>query len=237
VGAAGAVQRNVAGSWLTFGVEEETVRVVLAPAEKSGVIVPEADDGCREGADMSESEVREKLLEHSGVPRLRKMVAEHFGNRATLIKLDQALGEVSLAVGRCRRAALQSRRLPASEVSDVAAKVEQLRSNIHSFAELAVLSAVYRGSLSFPPDWVAELLTVTGENGTTCAARLGLSEDAALRVLTRRADERIGVWARRCADDLLDEPIRRAAQTIMASYERLADRIRSARQLLDANGL
>lgn len=43
------MQRNVAGSWLTFGVEEETVRVVLAPAEKSGVIVPEADDGCREG--------------------------------------------------------------------------------------------------------------------------------------------------------------------------------------------
>jgi hypothetical protein len=40
VGAAGAVQRNVAGSWLTFGVEEETVWVVLAPAEKSGVIVP-----------------------------------------------------------------------------------------------------------------------------------------------------------------------------------------------------
>lgn len=49
MGAAGAVQRNVAGSRLTFGVEEETVRVVLAPAEKSGVIVPEADDGCKEG--------------------------------------------------------------------------------------------------------------------------------------------------------------------------------------------
>jgi hypothetical protein len=48
VPAAGVVDHEVAALEVALGIEDGPVRVVLAPGKESGVVIPEADDGCRQ---------------------------------------------------------------------------------------------------------------------------------------------------------------------------------------------
>jgi hypothetical protein len=186
---------------------------------------------------LTETQVRQQLVSDSGVARLRHLIANHFGNRATLIKLDRGLNEIAAAVDRCRAAARLGRRLPANEVGDVAAAVEDMRGGIHSFAELKVLAAHYNHALNFQPGWEADLLAVTGEKGVTIPARLGMTDAASVDALLATVEARVQAWARRDGDRALDDATRAAAHTLVLSYERLARRVTSAREILKVTGL
>jgi hypothetical protein len=187
--------------------------------------------------DKSEAQVRQKLLERSGIAKLRQLIMNHFGNRAALIKLDRGLEEVSSAVHYCRLTAVEARKEAAPEVDQIASTVEDIRTQVHGFAELMVLAAHYNGNLSFQPDWQCDLLAVTGENGVSVAARLRQPDDASPQTLAAAAHTQIEAWARRCADPTLDEATSRAARTLVLSYERLARRIKSAQSLLESAGM
>ncbi len=183
---------------------------------------------------LGKDQTRDRLVADSGTTRLRGLIAGHFGNRASVIKLDQGIGEVKAEIGRCRLR-FQRAGAPVPEaVAVIASRVQELSQAEHGPAEAAVLSAYYGGTLALTDDEIAEILTVTGEHGTTCAARLGLPEDAPVREQEDTARRLAEKWAIRENDPELRSPAATSAiRTIRRSYDRLLHRLTLARQLLD----
>jgi hypothetical protein len=112
------------------------------------------------------------------------------------------------------------------------AEVTKLGFAEHAFAELAVLHHHYDGGLELTAAEAAELLRVTGEQGTSPAARLGLPEGAGADDLLRRARARLAVWASYTADPSHSGPTRRAGQSIQRSYELIIAEITAAGPVL-----
>lgn len=180
---------------------------------------------------LGEAEVRERLLADSGVERLRTLIVDHFGNRASLIKMDGGLRDLETAIVRLRRDARQAGHPVPTEIDALAGRVEDLRSNDHSFAELSVLSALYAQELDLSSAEREELLRVTGEYGQEPTSRLGLDPAASAADQLAVATARIRWWAARGADPLLDRETVRAARTVLRGYERLAHGTASPRSL------
>ncbi|MBY8840581.1 dynamin family protein [Streptomyces sp. SP2-10] len=184
----------------------------------------------REG--LGEDAVRRSLLESSGVLALRALVLRHFGNRAGLIKLDHGRREIADEVSRLRATAqLTGRPVPAA-ADRVAAVLERLQVTDPGPAELAALRAYYHGGLDLTAEQESQLLAVTGEQGTSCAARLGLPVGTPVDTLLATARRRAAQWAALCSDPLLDGPTLTVARAVLRSYERVADQIGRAWQLL-----
>jgi hypothetical protein len=180
---------------------------------------------CYLNAGLAPGEVRATLLADSGVTRLRDLIIGHFGNRSALIKLDHSLGAIAAEIAACRREDphTQDPRL-GRLVNGVADRIECQRDLEHGFAELAVLTDHYNHRLSFTPTEVADMLSVTGEFGTSVATRLGSPGGD----LSAAAKDRIDVWAGRERDPMLDPATAKAARTLRHSYERVAQCIRLA---------
>jgi hypothetical protein len=178
---------------------------------------------------LGEEETRDRLVTDSGVTRLRELIAGHFGNRASIIKLDHGIQAVTAEIGRCRRKIQQADRRVPEAVNIIANRVEALRISDHgSAAELSALSALYNEELALLKDEIAELRAVTGEDGTTCAARLGLAEDTPLPDLAAAAKRLAEKWACKEQDPTLNRATLRAARTMRQSYDRIAYQIGQA---------
>ena len=167
----------------------------------------------------------------SGVADVRQTLTEHFGNRAAVLKLDQALRSVSNAVTEVKKDAVSSGAKVPSAAAHVAGVVERIRLSGNDLAELDVLEKYYQGSLDLHGD-IAEVLRVTGEYGRSVQARLGQPADTPLSALIAAADERSGAWANRGDTLGLDGATAEAARQISTSYGLLSARARKARQLL-----
>jgi Dynamin family len=180
---------------------------------------------CYLNAGLGPGEVRARLLSDSGLTRLRDLIIGHFGNRSALIKLDHGLGVIAAEIATCRREDPHTQDARLGRLVDgVADRIEYQRGLEHEFAELAVLTDHYNRRLSFTPDEVADMLSVTGEFGTSVAARLGSPGGD----LSAAAKDRIDAWARREQDPMLDPATAKAARILRHSYERVAQRIRLA---------
>ncbi|MEV6397169.1 dynamin family protein [Streptomyces sp. NPDC051907] len=181
---------------------------------------------------MGEDAVRQALLERSGVPALRDLITRHFGNRAALIKLDHGQREIAAEVSRLRAAALLAGRPAPAAADRVAGLLERMRVTDPGPSELAALGAYYNGRIHLTGEQEAQLLAVTGERGASCVARLGLPADAPVDLLLTTARRRADQWAGICSDPLLDRPTSAVARVVLRSYERVADQIGRARDLL-----
>lgn len=184
-----------------------------------------ACEALREG--LTPEKVRGYLLEESGVPEVSKLIVGHFGNRATLIKLGQAV----------RSARLLLASYPDREsriIEEISQRIEMLERSEQGFAEIAALSTFYRHHLpDFSTSEIDDLLAVTGEQGTHCAVRLELPADASLAALAEKAVERVRYWAIRSNDPLLERNGRQVARTVLRSYEGIAHRIHMAMRFLE----
>lgn len=181
---------------------------------------------------LGEAAVRERLLARSGVTELRSLVLRHFGNRAALIKLDHGQREIADAVARLRAGAQRAGRRPPPVADRIAGLLESMRVSDPGPSELAALGAHYRGRLNLTERERAELLAVTGERGTSCAARLALPPGTPVGVLLATARERAAHWAARAGDPLLDRQTLMVARVVLRSHERVADLVDRARVLL-----
>lgn len=74
---------------------------------------------------------------------------------------------------------------------------------------------------------------MTGEYGTHAAARVGLAPDASARAIEQAAADLARVWADRAEDPALGRGSVAAARTVLRGYERILDRARTARLLLE----
>jgi hypothetical protein len=209
-----------------FATAEE-LRGIPLPADKRAQLIARLGGwgvnlACRylrEGAD--EDELRDRLVADSGVTRLRDLVISHFGNRAAIIKLDRSLQDAMAEVTRCRLRVQEARLPEPPALTDVAAQVERLLATEHGAAEVAALSAYYRGELRLTPAQVTDLLTVTGERGTSWAARLGLPEGTPSDELAIAAARHAGAWSAALQDPMLDRATKAAVRTVHRSYDLL----------------
>jgi GTPase SAR1 family protein len=184
----------------------------------------------REG--VASEELRSLMLEDSGVGEVRRTVLGHFGNRADVLKLAQALRDISQAVVRLRMQAVRTGTALPNAVGTVAGILERVRLGSGGLSELAVLEDYYRDRLELDPNDLDEVLRVSGEYGRSVTARIGAAEGTPLAELSARADARASAWMNR-ADVLgLDGATAVAAREIGLSYARLSARIREARRML-----
>ena len=112
-------------------------------------------------------------------------------------------------------------------------RLERLEADEHVFDELSLLRDYYRDGLPLTSDEAEELLRVTGENGTTCAARLGLAEPVPLGEMLARAEARRTHWLERADAFGADGATMAAARVLIRSYERILYHVREARRHLE----
>ena len=177
-------------------------------------------------------ELRQLLQRDSGVADVRQMLVEHFGNRSAVLKLDQALRDISSRISKLRRDAATSGSTVPTVVGTVAGIVERIRLEDAEMSEFAILEAFYQGRLDLDQQEVAEILLVSGEQGRSVAARLGVPENTPLPELIALADARSSAWMNRGEVYGFDGATAAASRQIGLSYGRISERIKAARRLL-----
>ena len=175
---------------------------------------------------LGEDEIRTRLVDHSGVTRLRDLVRSHFGNMSAIIKLDHGIQDAMAQVGR-RRAAIRLAhgQIPPA-LDDIADRIKRLHLADHGAAELAALSLYYKGELRLTDEQERDLLTVTGYNGVSTAARLALPEGTPPAELLAAAGQHVVTWSAVALDPMLDGVTRSVARTVRASYDILFERVK-----------
>ena len=170
------------------------------------------------------------LLEDSGVPALRALLLSHFGRRATLIKLEAACQNVRTVCARARATASSGERVSIDAVADRMTRLQRLQ----PLQELNLLHRYYQGTMLLPDLHVQQLLQITGEHGTSCAARLGLPEEATLEQMIAQARQRVSHWRRRQEDSLLGlRDQMEAAHLLRQSFESLLFQLEQTRCFLE----
>ncbi|TVR74654.1 MAG: GTP-binding protein HSR1 [Sphaerobacteraceae bacterium] len=182
----------------------------------------------RQGANTRE-QLKQRLLERSGLPRLERVVLSHFGNRSFLIKLERSLAELSAACQLGRQSRAEHARQLGEEI---AGEVERLKLQEHVFEELRLLSDFYDGKLTLGPDEAQNLLEITGESGTTVGDRLGLGNRATLEEMEIEALRLLGHWRNRASDFATPRREAAAARVMERSYEHLLYHLREAKRHL-----
>jgi len=217
-----------------FGNAEALAGIAL-PAEQRRVLIERlgawgvfrACELLHDGLD--EQAVRDRLVEDSGVARLRELLVNRLGNRAALIKLDRVLRRAGAEITRCRVAA------GSAALERVADRLGQLRLRSHGFAELGVLARYAEGALhtEFTAAELDQILHVTGEYGTDAAARVALPADSGARSIEQAAAALVRAWLDRSRDPGLSRPAADAARVALRGYERIHERAGAARLLLE----
>jgi GTPase SAR1 family protein len=176
-------------------------------------------------------QLTQELLNSSGVPQLRDLILSHFGHRALLIKLGTVLRQIDRVYYQ-EKYNVQGKQQQIIE--GIAGEFEKLASQEHGFAELVILRNYYEKQIKFNDLEVQQMLAVTGEFGTSCSARLGLTEPVTIPEMTAIALERIHYWQQKAADYLaIDSNTIAAANVLNRSYEGILDRLRNAQKYLD----
>jgi len=163
--------------------------------------------------------LKSKLLEKSGIQELYILIISHFGNRAFLIKLNSILQQIQTACFiACQQLDGGDRHLAAQIASDFGS----LEDDEHSLQELKLLRSFYEKNLNFNDDEAKQLLAVTGENGMSAEARLGVETDTPLSEMITAAKKQIRYWNERANDYLgADSQTIDAARVLAHSYERI----------------
>jgi Dynamin family len=177
-------------------------------------------------------ELRELMQRDSGVAEVRRMLVEHFGNRSAVLKLDQALRDISSRISRLRTDAVRSGSTVPAVAATVAGIVERIRLDEAEMSEFTVLEDFYQGRLDLDQQEVAEILRVSGEEGRSVAARLGMPDDTPLPELIARADACSSAWMNRREAYGLNGATAVASRQIGLSYGRISERIKAAHRLL-----
>jgi hypothetical protein len=168
------------------------------------------------------SELGKALLSASNVDALRKIVTAHFGSRAFLIKVRSAFG----AVRQCAFRLGQQQTGPAGGAARrIAARIDQIEVDELRFREFFLLESYYGGQLVLADDNVRQLFEVTGENGPSCAERLGAQKDAPLASLLVIAKQREHYWREKMYDTFETLDIRDAARTLAESFGEIRARL------------
>ncbi|MBD2483941.1 dynamin family protein [Planktothrix sp. FACHB-1365] len=174
----------------------------------------------REHQVQTQKDLSSEMLKQSGILELQRLIKAHFGNRASLIKLNTTLEKIKAACFMERQHLDGVDYQLVIEIEKAFSELEAEEQ--HSFQELQILRLCYQEQLSFNQQEVRQLLNVVGENGISIEERLGLSANSPNDQTIRVAKERVQYWSQR-ANDLMsaDSQTLDAARVLLHSYERI----------------
>lgn len=171
-----------------------------------------AAEALREGGNRET--VLARLAARSGMEELERLLMRHFGNRSLLIKLRYVFTHLRHAAAELRKQGAPRNVLETADF--LLEEVDAIETGEQAFRELGVLQAWYSGLLTLDsPAEIEEILRLTGEYGISCAARLGLPEEASLRELEAAARRCAAQWNAR-ANDFLASRAQTQAAGVMA---------------------
>lgn len=175
----------------------------------------------------------QKLLEKSGVSNLRKLIISHFGNRAFLIKLNTYIQQLKKILFKEDRRHTGKEQKIIREINSWLDRLESEELFFHQVRELEVLRSYYDEKLNFTSEEIEQLLQVTGERGTSCASRLGLSPQATILQMIDEANKKLQYWLIKANYIDPNAESINAAHVLVQSYERLLYHLKEANKHLN----
>jgi signal transduction histidine kinase len=152
------------------------------------------------------------LVQVSGLPRLRELVAVRLARRADVLTSRAVLLALEGLV----------RREPPPVGGDVLRyRLDRIRATAFELAELDVVDAVRAGELHVPDGERGDVERLLGAAGTDAATRLGLPPGAPRDDVARAAAEQLAHWRRRAASPLAGPDVRKVADVLVHACERL----------------
>lgn len=160
----------------------------------------------KEHPQASLNEVKLYLREKSGFKQFLKVLKNHFGDRATLIKMQSAVANLLSDLDK------ENKRLVAAGHTDAAILVEQIQTNLNKelkndneFKLFEILASLYDGKLSDMASYLYEnnfeqedlemdIKCLAGERGVAFSARLGFMEDLSVEELMNETDAKVKKW-------------------------------------------
>jgi GTPase SAR1 family protein len=181
----------------------------------------------------TKGELTEYLLQLSGLDKIIELLESHFGNRAYLIKLDKIFNQIDAAYYRDRN---QLSNEDLNVLEGVADAFETIKNRSQSFQELEVVRNHYQSRLEFSDNELADLLSVTGEYGNSCAQRLGFKQAGKIEEIDQMITivrQKIDHWRNRANYTLIgNSSTISSANTIIRSYEGILYRLQQAQVLI-----
>lgn len=232
-------ERRFLAAYEDVEVSEERRAELLAKYGRYGIYLV-VEYLRRNGEDASLEGMRQMLLQKSGFDAFMKVVREHFGERAALIKNYSSLYALSVRCHQegdrlCRRsdsASIANRLL----LNKVLRKVDEVMEVLYvEFQKVDFLIEMYEGKLELEEEEYEELRRVCGEYGASCLNRIGLPEGATVGEMVSKVSERLEYWMGNYNSVGILFPSRaRFMKLFIDSYRLLLNDIRTAQCKLDA---
>ena len=138
--------------------------------------------------EVSAEDICEIFRRESGAATLMGVVLNHFGSRATLIKLESIYQDLMQAVNRDRAVYGQL------AVDSIARNIHQIFTPlVLSHLQVEVLYGIYSGDID-PEENTEEIKALCGEKGTSAPLMLGMKPGSTCNEMYARIDERLKFW-------------------------------------------
>ncbi len=179
-------------------------------------------------------EIKKLFFRESGAETFVKIIHNHFGSRAKLIKLESIYQHIQQSI--------QSMRGEAKDISlrNVLSTIEQkvsevFSSLVHEHNEYEMLNHIYAGELELEEEVKEEFCRLCGERGISAPERLGLPIGTDCHTLLNKTFEREKFWRKEIA--LTPDPDEKVWMNVfLKSYGLLRQRIKTYQyQYVQAN--
>ena len=193
-------------------------QIPLAPNERRLLIERLGLFGIRLAVDLllrgeaqTASQLAAKLVEHSGIGELRAVLLSQFSDRRDTLKARSAL----LAVQRLLAT------VPVPRSGELEARVEQIRSGAHEFAELRLLNALRMGEVDFRVDEATQVERLLGGHGGSLRSRLGVDAEADEDEVRKALFGALGHWRQRAENPVSSLATSAASRVLVRTCEGL----------------
>lgn len=176
-------------------------------------------------SDANVQDAKNALYNESGAKDFVKVLHNHFGSRAKLIKLESIYQNIQQTIMMLRG------RLRDITTLQMLSKIEQrvndlFSSLVHEHREYELLNRIYADEIYLDADTRKEFLRLCGENGTSALERLGIEQGATPKELIEMALEHERYW-RKCVALEPDPEEREWMNVMLTSYSQLRQKLQS----------
>lgn len=174
---------------------------------------------------LDEEGIMDYVVQESGIQTVEKVIIEHFGNRAFLVKSMAAIERMKKAMNRARYGASRDNEQIRQVCNQVQSELNKVLQNsfylLHDW-----LRQFYEGRLNFGSEENdRQFLYIIGEYGNDYPTRLGLPVTAGIYDLNGAVQQRIQIWSALVEDFSLSFRAREAARTVLDVLYEMAIKI------------
>ena len=182
--------------------------------------------------EISISELSLLLREKGGFDTFVNLLISHFGDRASLIKVQQGFIRLLRACDEDRQyaATLDRKNL----LESVYTRIMNLENELHELREWSLLLDIYEGRVMVSEDFMQEFLVICGENGHSAVDKLHVDSSMDVGEMIAIAEDRCRYWRSKYSS-LKGLSAKRALPlgVISKSYELLAVRLQEQKQMYE----